>query len=276
MATNAELFPEQATSQDARNWLEQSENDGGFEKRAHAAEIEVALANLPEALAATLIAEAEGAMNRGDLSRCTRIASILQLYRSSNLTMTRGTISGLLDRLEDTIEIHCREIDTELRNRLRTHSQNREMYFFTNREASKNAERIFDNSVKPALDGFCTLAADDPDRLIRVRSRCANILGLLGTGWDWSGNFEDAERVLTLALELAQGSLLENTVRSDLARIKSIVEHRRRIKRDGVTVSYYRPLAPANPPPKRIARPPRKAGSAVAVAAIPVCDIGVG
>src|SRR5205085_1893781 len=104
-----------------------------------------------------------------------------------------------------------------------------QQFHFLNRQTSREAEALYETTVQPALESFAALSAGDPDRLLRVRSRCASLLGLLAMGFDWAACLEDSERILTQALELARGSLVEKLIQNDLQRVKAIRAHNRRL-----------------------------------------------
>jgi hypothetical protein len=136
----------------------------------------------------------------------------------------------LLDRLEDAVYADCREMDRKLREVLRTRDDAPAEYYSANREASREAAAFYGQKIRPALKQLAALCADDPDRLVRVRSRCADVLALLGLGWEWSGQFIEAEWVLLEALDLARGTSAESAIQKSLDRCHPEAERERAIQ----------------------------------------------
>jgi hypothetical protein len=238
-------------------WLLRADAEGDFEKRASAAEIGVAVVSLPGALASALIPKAQEALDRGDTDACAAIVSLLRTSGATDTTGTAaqsGAVRGLLDRLEDAVQIDCREMDRKLRDVLRTRDEAPAEYYSTNREASRDAAAFYGEKIRPAMKQLAALCADDPDRLMRVHSRCADVLSLLGLGWEWSGEFIEAEWVLLEALEMARGTSAEESIQKSLDRCHPLAEQQRADKTE-------RPALVETKPSRRPAKTASSGGS---------------
>jgi hypothetical protein len=218
-------FVELAASPACAAWLTAAERQGDFEKHASVEEIDKAVKALPGALAAALVLKAQAALDRDDLEGCTRIASLLgDVGRAQQIA---APLHGLLDRLEDGLSAHCREMDRELRDKLRTNHRAPGPFYADNLVAAQNAEALYDQKLRGTLPGLCMLARDDHDRLLRMRSGCAQVVALVALGYEWSGQFIKAEQLLVEALELAKGSAFAVAVQKDLERCRPLAERQR-------------------------------------------------
>lgn len=211
-----------AGSADFGIWIRQVESDGDFEKRASFSEIDSAIVALPGALAAALAPQAEAALRRDDVPTCTEIVSVLR--SAGSLDVVAAPIAALLDNLEDAIDAHCRQTDTELRDKLRIDHSAPHGYYPANHEASLKAARFYNSTIHAAQQRLCALCPDDPARQVRVRSQCAALLALVALGWEWSGQFVAAVQTLELALGLAEGSAVYGTILKDLERCRPLME----------------------------------------------------
>lgn len=239
-------FAALAASPEAAAWLTRAEQDGDFEKRAAAGEIDAALKAVPLALAAALIPKAEAALARNDMETCAGL--VLALRAAGSLgDEAAGPVGRLLDAAEDALAAQCRELDAELRDKLRTNRQEPQPFYADNYAATLKATGFYNDTINPALGRFYTLAAGDTDRLTRARSRCGEALELLGLGWEWSGKFVLAERTLLSALDLAQGSPAEVSIRKALARCEPLAERER--EEDRQRAAWGLPSQSAAPPP---------------------------
>jgi hypothetical protein len=136
-------------------------------------------------------------------------------------------LRGLLDALEDALDARCRQMDADLRGKLRTIHTAPQPYYPANLAASTDAAIFYLDTVAPALARVQTAAGDDPDRLSRAKSRCADVLALLALGWEWSGRFEQSERTLLQALELADGAGARAEIQKNLDRVRPLAEQER-------------------------------------------------
>jgi hypothetical protein len=106
-----------------------------------------------------------------------------------------------------------------------------EPFYLDNAQATHVAAAAYNDRVRPALERLQALAGEgDPERLLRARSECASLLGLVGTGWEWAGEFEKAELTLIAALELAEGSQAEAGIRRDLERCRARADQLRAVR----------------------------------------------
>jgi len=207
-----------SASPEFTDWLMQVEVAGDFDKRASRDEAAAVARSLPAALAFALIPKAQAAIDRGNIGRGTELLAVIRSAGSGG--DVHEAVRALLDRIEDTLAVKCREMDAELRAKLRTNHQAPEGYYPANRAASTWAMLFYGRWIQGPLKGLCELAADDRDRLTRVRSKCGEELALLALGWEWSGYFARAEATLLEALALAAGSTAEADIRTALDRCR--------------------------------------------------------
>jgi hypothetical protein len=243
-----ERFADLAASPDYAVWLARAEGEGDFEKRASAEEIRAALDAPPSALAAGVAPKARAALDRGDGEACAAIVSLLRA--ASPAQAGGGPVRALLDDLEDGLHAQCRECDRALRDVLRTNRDAPQDFYSTNFDAAVAAEKAYATRISPALELLCRVSADDPDRTVRARSRCAELLQLVALGWEWSGQPISAERTLLEALELAEGSPFEAAIQRDLERVRPLADQQRAklpARRIPQRPEGWRPPAPKRP-----------------------------
>jgi hypothetical protein len=215
-------FKTLCASDDFLAWLGEAEAAGDFDKRASLDEIYAAVRSIPVAVADAVVPHLRAALDRGDPTACAGLVSIIREGDAAGTSLDR-----LADALEDVIDGHCRQIDAELRDALRTRREAPEPFYAANYAATFKAAGAYNAHVDPALSRLRAVAGDDLHRMTRAKTRCADLLSLLGLGWEWSGKFVTAERTLLAALELASGSPGEAAIRKDLERVRPLAEHER-------------------------------------------------
>jgi hypothetical protein len=191
-------------SPDYLDWLAGVEAEGDFEKRVSPEEIAASVRALSAAVLAAVVPHARAALDGDDLPACSALLDLLRA--GSRSPETSAPLRGLLDGLEDALDAHCRQMDADLRDKLRTNRTAPEPYYPANLGASMDAAVFYLDTIVPTLARIQIVAADDPDRLSRAKSRCADVLTLLALGYEWSGWFVQAERTLLQALDLAGGA----------------------------------------------------------------------
>ena len=164
-------------------WVMQCEAAGGFEKQASNEEIAAAIQSLPSAFAASMLPKAKAALDRNDMDAAVGIVSLLQSAGSSNAAS--ATLSPLLDRLEDALDVDCRELDRELRDKLRTNRESPQYFYAANLEETEKGAAFYTSRIDDPLRRFCTLAKDDPHRLARCvpgAEKCSRWWHSVGSG----------------------------------------------------------------------------------------------
>ena len=243
-----EAFGALAGSESFAAWLSRVEGEGDFEKRASSAEVAAAARSAPPALAAALASRARAAPDRDDADACAAVVSLLRSTAARD--GTAAVVRDLLDCLEDVLDARCGALDDELRDKLRTIASAPAGFYAANYAATVAAARTFNASIQPVLGrlhetlggragetdeageagdpkAVGPASGEDADRLLRMRSRCAGVLALVGLGWEWSGRFVTAEETLQAALVLAEGSRAEASIRKDLERVAPLAEGER-------------------------------------------------
>ena len=172
-------------SADTIGWLTQVEEDGEFEKRASTAEITTAVEGLPAALAAGLIPRIQSALDRNDTKGATELIALFS--DDGPIGELAITVRGLLDHLEDDINVQCNEADHALRNVLRTSRSPREFYA-ANFGFTSVAANTYKSSIGPALARLSAIAPNDAQRILRVRSICGQLHELIALGWSGRGS----------------------------------------------------------------------------------------
>jgi hypothetical protein len=204
-------------------WMSRVEENGNFEKRAAAAELYEAIDELPGAVLAALVPKAQEAVDRDDAQACADIAMILRAGGKGAASPLRL----LLDRLEDQLNQQCREVEIELREKLRTNHSQPAPFYAQNREACHQAATVYNQTISPSLNRFLKLAEADSDRADRARATCAQLLALMAMGWEWAGRFIKAEATQAVALELITGMPGETSIRTDHERYKDLANRER-------------------------------------------------
>jgi hypothetical protein len=207
------------------DWLAGKEAEGDFEKRASIEEIAAAVRALPAAVLAAVVPHARAALDGDDLPGCSALLDLLRAGARS--PETSAPLRGLLDALEDALDAHCRQMDADLRDKLRTNRTAPEPYYPANLGASMDAAVFYLDNIVPALARIQVVAADDPVRLSRAKSRCADVLTLLALGYEWAGWFVQAERTLLQALDLAGGAG-QAEIQKSLDRVRPLAAEERR------------------------------------------------
>ncbi|MDB5322207.1 MAG: hypothetical protein JWN40_3838 [Phycisphaerales bacterium] len=257
-----------ASRPDYAAWLERLEVEGDFEKRASPAELRAAVQVLPAAIVAALVPKAQAALDRDDANACADIAQILRAA-GAGCGASSSPLGLLLDRLEDALERQCSEMERDLRDKLRTHRTQADVWHLGNRQACHTAATFYNETISVGLDRFCALAEHERDRLERCRSRCAQVLALLAMGWEWAGRFRKAEATQRVALSLAQGSAGEFGIRKDLSRYEELAAQEEAGEaswRNSPLVPELKPPATRRPAPKQRDNPMAGVGGVAAVA----------
>ena len=238
---------------------------GRFEKAATRAEMAAAAAAVPVAIGEHLAARGRAALDAGDADRCQSLVALVAATPAG-----RRTVADLVDRIEDLIQARCGQVDHDLRDVLRTNHANPRPFWARNEPPTRRAADAYNATVNPQLNAFCTMIAKadvdaDVGRLVRVRSKCADLLVLVALGWEWSGEYATAVSTLTLAAELAVGSTVAFAVDEALARVRPLAGARpwttqtpARPAAQPTTSTPGRP-APARPAPARGRRGPAAA-----------------
>jgi hypothetical protein len=251
-------------------WMSRIEETGDFEKRASTAEIKSAVDSLAGAVLAALVPHAHAALDRDDPEACADIAMILRDAGGG----TSPALRLLLDRLEDALDRQCRDLDTELRDKLRTDRKFPDTWYPQNRQACQIAATMYARIVAVSLARFLALAEGDSDRLVRARSRCAQLLALLAMGWEWSGRFGKAEETQLVALGLAIGSAGEAGIRKDLERYSALAAKQPSLMepepKHQPTVVRRVP-----PPPPQKSSSPQKSGSRIGGVAVAMLAVAI-
>ena len=212
-------------SPDYLDWLARVEAEGDFEKRASVEEIAAAVRALPAVVLAAVVPHARAALDGDDVPACSALLDLLRAGARS--PETSAPLRGLLDALEDALDAHCRQMDADLRDKLRTNRTAPESYYPANLGASMDAAVFYLDTIVPALARIQVVAADDPVRLPRAKSRCADVLTLLALGYEWSGWFVQSERTLLQALDLAGGEG-QAEIQKSLDRVRPLAAEERR------------------------------------------------
>ena len=233
-------------------WLVDVEAEGQFDKRASRAELEEALQSLPGAIVAALVPHAQMALDREDATTCS---AILALLRDNQASPQAGdAVTRLVHGLEDVLDAHCRQMDTALRDKLRTNHSAPQPYYPANYEASHDAAMFYNSAVNPALERIRLIAGDDAEVIARANARCSDVLTLLALGWEWSGRFVLADETLQMALGLAEGPAAKEGITKDLERVRPRAEEERRGARPP-PLPRPSPTPPPSPPPQRKPKP---------------------
>ena len=240
---------------------------GRFEKAATRAEMAAATAAVPVAIGEHLAARGRAALDAGDADRCQSLVALVAATAAG-----RRTVADLVDRIEDLILARCGQVDHDLRDVLRTNHANPRPFWARNEPPTRRAADAYNATVNPQLNAFCTMIAKadvdadaDAGRLVRVRSKCADLLILVALGWEWSGEYATAVSTLTLAAELAVGSTVAFAVDEALARVRPLAG-----ARPWTTQTPARPAAqpttstPGRPAPARSAPARGRRGPAAA------------
>jgi hypothetical protein len=82
------------------------------------------------------------------------------------------------------------------------------------------AASFYNTVIRHRLNKILALAREDPARVTRVRSRCGQVMTLLGLGWEWARNFAIAEETLLAAIDLGSSSPVELQAREGLERVR--------------------------------------------------------
>ena len=202
--------------------LAAAERDGDFEKQATAAEVRSAAAAVPVAVADALAGHAQTALDDGDVARCHALVAAVRTGGHGR------SVDDLLDRMEDVVVGRCKGIDADLRAVLRIVHTNPRPWWAKNLGPTHRAADAYNATVNPTLTAFATLLADadEPWRLVRVRSACGDVLILVGLGWEWSGEYATAEATLVLAADLARGSpAVASRVDQALDRVRTLTAY---------------------------------------------------
>jgi hypothetical protein len=215
-----------AAAPDTLPWLMAIERAGEFEKTASPEEIAAALAALPAACAAEVVTDARHALERSDLETYRAAVALLQQAQSP---AAREQAPRILDALEDVIDARCQAFDKQLRDVLRTNSQNPHPFFAANVRVTSDVANAYESTVAPFLRQLPDLAGQDSERVARVLARCGQLVRLIGLGWEWSGRFVTSEETYKIALTMVAGSLTEPQVQDDLARVGPLAAHARQI-----------------------------------------------
>jgi hypothetical protein len=180
-------------------WMIQVEASGGFDKGATQDEIISAICSLPSAVGSWATSAAMAALDFGRSEQCAKILEMVQGFEAIASTVDSGALG---DRLEDQIIEACAKIDAQLRPVLRTIHSQPQKNWVANFAATQVAADQYARSVDPALRQMVSMSANDPSRVDRAKTEAANLLVLIGLGWEWSGRFILAEKTLADAVEL--------------------------------------------------------------------------
>lgn len=202
-------------------WLAAAETAGQFEKQTTAAEIDSAAESLPAALAGALEERIVTAVTLSQWPTARQLAELLQNRRA--LPGVPEVCDHLLNRLEDLLDLRCRQEETDLRAVLRTNDQFPGAFYSANAEACHKTRRAYETDLLPQLRILMDLSAHDPDRYTRVRSKIADLLAVLAIGWEWSGDFPRAKKSLEVALSLARNTPRQPAIERELTRVSNLV-----------------------------------------------------
>ena len=207
-------------------WLSRADAAAGFDKRASAAEASAALRSVAAGVAGALAAKSEAATANGQSDRCLALAALLRWFETpagdagasadaAKATGDTSAVAGapastpgaartqLLNRLEDDLLTRCYDLFNRLNKQLRRFENDPAKTYSDNRVHTVEAWGEYDMAIGPALDRLTELADGDRARTVRVRGECADLLRLIGIGWEWSGQFIRAEEMLAQATVLA-------------------------------------------------------------------------
>ena len=210
-------------SDELAKWIAEVEQAGHFDKPTSDQEIASAVRELPTAVAAGLVRQAMSALDDGRLEAMVAIASAIRQVPAS----ADGAMADLLNRTEDLFNARSDALENEFRPKLRINWQDPQPWYAANAQHTAVAAEAYDNKVLPAMTALMNLTTAEPDRLMRVKSRCGELLVLLALGLEWSGQFVFSEQQLQEALRISAGTVAELQVRKELQRIAPLAEQER-------------------------------------------------
>jgi hypothetical protein len=243
-------------SAECGEWFVRVEKGGSFDKVATEAEIGAAILSLPQAIASWLTAAALASLDRGDAQAC---AGMIQMVRSFGSLVDLQSVAHLADRLEDQILEACAQIDAELRPALRPIHTNPLKHAMVNYLAVQPAATDYARRVEPALRQLRALVDDDPSRIGRAVSSAADVLVLIGLGWEWAGRFITAQ----VALETAAGMTVDlpghAKIQATLERVRLLADEQRKAMRPSRLIFRASPDRPYVPKAVRKHKPAKAA-----------------
>jgi len=200
---------------DYKEWFEQVEAAGDFEKKADAEEIAAAIDGFNQTIASALSFQARRSLDLDQFESARAIYSVIRSVLGAERT-AKFCGKEIGDRVEDLLTARCRNMQNAIANDLNWDRAKWKRNARKNRKISVRLQREIDLTIEPLFGLLAIVAEADPVRSQRVAPQAARMFRNMGLAWARSRKDHRAAASLHRAARFAWGTSLTAKIEEDL------------------------------------------------------------